>query len=257
MGAVAGGVGGKAAAAGGSPALPAGSGVIPQSTGRQTQPVTFAVLVFFTLAHSAGRPNRLSLVVVLRAVAFLGPIARQRCPLFFRAAVPAWLPKFSGGSAPAAAASQAALLTLIPLGERQVRLEFRGRLGANREGVAADAVTAAFASFIPSKGRGIDPALDFPRARTACAGRQSRVGRQIDGRSGTTAAVSPLSQKMQHVQVESLLISLSAQHDHSILLTDRWQQQKAGRPLEWWRCRNRGSIDSRVLSLRRPAKHRV
>jgi hypothetical protein len=98
-------------------------------------------------------------------------------------------------------------LDLIPIVEWHVRFAFRGRPAADREEAAAEAVAAAYASYVGLKARGKDPVRDFPSALAAYAVLHVRAGRQMGGRNSTTDALSPLAQRKRGFRVESLHVS--------------------------------------------------
>ena len=88
-----------------------------------------------------------------------------------------------------------------------MRFAFRGRSAADREEAAAEAVAAAYASYVSLKARGKDPVRDFPSALAAYAVLHVKAGRQMGSRNSTTDALSPLAQRKRGFRVESLHMS--------------------------------------------------
>jgi hypothetical protein len=128
--------------------------------------------------------------------------------------------------APAAGHSTSEFLTLIPIVERQARFAFRDRSAADREEAAAEAVAAAYASYVGLKARGKDPVRDFPSALAAYAVLHVKAGRKMCGRNCTTDALSPLAQRKRGFRVESLHVSAGVARDHLQSTTDRRRQDE-------------------------------
>jgi hypothetical protein len=123
--------------------------------------------------------------------------------------------------APAAGHSTAEFLELIPIVQRQARFAFRGRPEADREEVAAEAVAAAYASYVGLRARGKDPVRDFPCALAAYAVLHVKAGRLMGSGNSTTDALSPLAQRKRGFRVESLHVSGGIPRDNVHSTTDR------------------------------------
>jgi hypothetical protein len=95
-------------------------------------------------------------------------------------------------------------LDLLPAIERHARITFRGRPPADREEAAAEAVAAAYASYVRLIGRGKDPARDFPSHLATYAVLHVKAGRQVGGWSSSTDALSPLARRERGFRVEAL-----------------------------------------------------
>jgi hypothetical protein len=128
--------------------------------------------------------------------------------------------------APAAGYCTAEFLELIPIVERQVRFAFRGRSAADREEAAAEAVAAAYASYVGLKSRGKDPVRDFPTALAAYAVLHVKAGRLMGSGNSTTDALSPLAQRKRGFRVESLPTSSGAARDRVHATSDRRRQDE-------------------------------
>jgi hypothetical protein len=114
---------------------------------------------------------------------------------------------------PAVAQSHAAFLALIPTVEKHVRFAFRGRPEVDREEAAAEAVAAAYVSYVSLMARGKNPLRDFPSALVAYAVLRAKVGRQTGSPNSTTDALSPLAQRKRGFKVESLPTSSGIARD--------------------------------------------
>ena len=95
-------------------------------------------------------------------------------------------------------------LTLIPIVTRHARIVFRGRPAAEREEAVAEAVAAAFESYLALKARGQDPVRDFPSVMATFAVLHVQTGRHVGGHQNTTDVLSPQAQARHHFQVASL-----------------------------------------------------
>jgi hypothetical protein len=115
--------------------------------------------------------------------------------------------------APTAAQSHAEFLALIPTVEKHARFAFRGRPEVDREEAAAEAVAAAYVSYVSLTARGKNPLRDFPSALVAYAVLHAKVGRQTGSPNSTTDALSPLAQRKQGFKVESLPTSSGIARD--------------------------------------------
>jgi hypothetical protein len=130
------------------------------------------------------------------------------------------------GRAPAAGRSTAEFLQLIPIVERQARFAFRGRPEADREEAAAEAVAAAYASYVGLKARGRNPVRDFPTALAAYAVLHVKAGRQMGSRNNSTDALSPLAQRKRGFRVEPLPNSFGVARDRLQSTNDRRRQDE-------------------------------
>jgi hypothetical protein len=122
---------------------------------------------------------------------------------------------------PVAGHSTVEFLDLIPIVERQVRFAFRDRSAADREEAAAEAVAAAYASYVRLSARGKDPVRDFPCALAAYAVLHVKAGRLMGSKNGTTDALSPLAQRKRGFRVEPLHMSGGIARDYLHSTTDR------------------------------------
>jgi hypothetical protein len=127
---------------------------------------------------------------------------------------------------PVAGHSTVEFLDLIPIVERQARFAFRGRPEADREEAAAEAVAAAYASYVSLKARGKDPVRDFPSALAAYAVLHVKAGRRVGSKNSTTDALSPLAQRKRGFRVESLRTSSGAARDRVHSTSDRRRQDE-------------------------------
>jgi hypothetical protein len=98
----------------------------------------------------------------------------------------------------------AEFLALYPVVERHARVVFRGRNPTDREEAAAEAVAAAFESYVALKARGQDPVRDFPTAMATFAVLHVKDGRHVGGRRCRKDVLSPQAQQVHGFQVESL-----------------------------------------------------
>ena len=145
---------------------------------------------------------------------------------------------------PASAATHphAEFLALIPTVERHVSYAFRGRPQDDREEAAAEAVAAAYASYVSLKARGKDPVRDFPAALIAFAVLHARVGRQVSSRNSSTDVLSPLAQRRRGFRVESLPTAPGTACDHVRSTTDRRRDE-----FSEWLCDNtRSAVPDQV-----------
>lgn len=106
--------------------------------------------------------------------------------------------------APAAGYCTAEFLELIPIVERQVRFAFRGRSAADREEAAAEAVAAAYESYVKLTARGKNPARNFPSAFAAYAILHVKAGHHVGSSSSSTDVLSPRAWKKRGFRVEPL-----------------------------------------------------
>jgi hypothetical protein len=143
------------------------------------------------------------------------------------------------GPAPAAGQSHAGFLALIPTVERHARFAFRGRPAADREEAAAEAVAAAYASYVRLTARGKDPVRDFPFALIAYAVLHAKVGRQVGSPNSTTDVLSPLAQRKRGFKVEPLPTSSGVARDRLHSTADRRRQDEFD---EWLRDNTRSAV---------------
>jgi hypothetical protein len=128
--------------------------------------------------------------------------------------------------APAAGHPTTEFLDLLPIVERQVRFAFRGRPAVDREEAAAEAVAAAYASYVGLKARGKDPVRDFPSALAAYAVLHVKAGRMMGSGNSTTDALSPLAQRKRGFRVEPLPKSFGVARDRLQSTNDRRRQDE-------------------------------
>lgn len=94
-------------------------------------------------------------------------------------------------------------LALEPVVRRHARVAFRDRYGEEREEAEAEAVAAAFESFVALKKRGVDAAA-FPSALAIYAVLHVKDGRHVGGRSSSRDVLSPKARQRRHFHVFSL-----------------------------------------------------
>jgi hypothetical protein len=114
---------------------------------------------------------------------------------------------------PENASTHAEFLTLSPIVERHARVVFRYCNPLDREEAVAEAVAAAFESYIALKARGKDPVRDFPTAMATFAALHVKDGRHVGGRSSSQDVLSRKAQGRHHFHVESLPSSLRNSFD--------------------------------------------
>jgi hypothetical protein len=95
-------------------------------------------------------------------------------------------------------------LNLVPLIRRHALVTFRHRSAADREEAAAEAVAAAFESYLALKSRGKDPAKEFPSILAVFAVLHVKDDRHVGGRSSSTDVLSPKAQQRRGFRVEAL-----------------------------------------------------
>jgi hypothetical protein len=86
-------------------------------------------------------------------------------------------------------------LALGPVIERHARIAFRNRSGQDQDEAVAEAIAAAFESYVRLKARGKDPVHEFPTIMATFAVLHVKTGRHVGGRSSSTDV---LSRKAQH-----------------------------------------------------------
>jgi hypothetical protein len=114
---------------------------------------------------------------------------------------PASIPRF------AATEPHAEFLSLYPIVSRHARIVFRGRSPADQEEATAEAVAAAFESYVRLKDRGMNPARDFPSALATFAALHVKGDRHVGGKISSTDVLSPNAQRRHGFRVESLSLS--------------------------------------------------
>jgi len=102
------------------------------------------------------------------------------------------------------AAAHAEFLSLCPIVERHARTVLRHRDPADREESAAEAVAAAFESYLGLKARGKDPVHDFPTRMATFAVLHVQDGRHVGGHASTRDVLSPQAQQKHGFRVEAL-----------------------------------------------------
>jgi hypothetical protein len=130
------------------------------------------------------------------------------------------VPSHSGAAGP-----HAEFLQLYPLVERHAQFVFRGRPRAERDEAVAEAVAAAFASYVRLKARGKDPVHDFPWAVAIYATLHVKDGRHVGGRSSSQDALARKAQRRRAFSVEPLLVSTRTSHE-SLYATVRGQREQ-------------------------------
>jgi hypothetical protein len=98
----------------------------------------------------------------------------------------------------------AEFLSLFPAIVRHARFAFRHRNAVDREEAEAEAVAAAFESFVGLKLRGKDPARDFPTLIGTFAVLHVKDGGHVGGHSSSKDALSAKAQAVHGFRVESL-----------------------------------------------------
>jgi len=94
-------------------------------------------------------------------------------------------------------------LTLKPVVERHARIVFRNLFPADREEAVAEAVAAAFQSFVSLTRRGKDP-FQFPSVVATRAAQRVWNGRRVGARLAGRDVFSPLAQQSRRFRVHSL-----------------------------------------------------
>jgi hypothetical protein len=100
--------------------------------------------------------------------------------------------------------AHAEFLDLIPTIERHARFAFRGRAAAEQEEAAAEAVAAAYESYVKLTARGMNPARNFPSAFAAYAVLHVKAGHHVGSSSSSTDVLSPRAWKKRGFRVEPL-----------------------------------------------------
>src|SRR5262249_426255 len=98
----------------------------------------------------------------------------------------------------------AEFLSLYPVIARHARIAFRDRPAADRDEAEAEAVAAAYESFLSLKARGQDPAREFPTLMATFAVLHLKNERHVGGRSSSKDVLSPRAQKCHGFTVERL-----------------------------------------------------
>src|SRR5262249_36604790 len=84
---------------------------------------------------------------------------------------------------------------------------FRGRSATDREEATAEAVAAAFESFVRLKERGKNPAQDFPRSMARLAALHVKDDRHVGGRSSSKDVLARKAQQKHGFAGEALPVS--------------------------------------------------
>ena len=98
-------------------------------------------------------------------------------------------------------------LQLCPIIERHVRIAFRGHPLSEIEEAVAEAVGAAFVSYLHLKKRGKDPVRDFPSAMATFAALHVRSDRHVGGRSSSRDVMSTRAQRKRGFRLQSLSVA--------------------------------------------------
>jgi len=110
-------------------------------------------------------------------------------------------------------------LAVIPIVERRALLVFRHLLPSDREEAVAEAVAAAFVSYVSLKARGLNPVLALASRLAALAVLRVKDDRHVGGRVSSTDVLSRKAQQLRGFVVQSLPISVScpgASREHYI-----------------------------------------
>ena len=95
-------------------------------------------------------------------------------------------------------------LQLRPIIDRHARVVFRTSTEVDREEASAEAVAAAFESYLRLKKRGKDPVQSFPSLMATFAARHVKDGRHVGGRRTSSDALSFTAQQKHGFRVASL-----------------------------------------------------
>jgi hypothetical protein len=136
-------------------------------------------------------------------------------------------------SSPGNSHPHAEFLSLCPLVERQARLTFRHRNPAEREEAVAEAVAAAFESYVRLKKHGKDPVQEVPAALASFAVLHSKEDRHVGGRSNSRDVLSPKARRQHGFRVESLPISFRTSFEHLYAQVSGQEQQDAFEECLW------------------------
>lgn len=101
----------------------------------------------------------------------------------------------------------AEFLALARVVEQHARITFRAQNAPEQEEAVAEAVAAAFESYVRLKARGQDPVRDFPSAMATFAVLHIKDGRHVGGCSSSLDVLSPKAQQIHGFHVASLPIS--------------------------------------------------
>ncbi len=96
---------------------------------------------------------------------------------------------------------------LCPIIERHVRIVFRHHLASEIEEAVAEAVGAAFVSYLRLKASGKDPVRDFPSAMATFAALHVKNDRHVGGRSSSRDVLSARAQRTRGFRLESLNVA--------------------------------------------------
>jgi hypothetical protein len=95
-------------------------------------------------------------------------------------------------------------LLLYPIVQRHARVVFRRRHEVDKEELTAEAVAAAFASYVTLKARGKDPIRDFPSVMAKFAVLRAQDDRLVGGKTNSKDVLSSKAQRRRGFKVESL-----------------------------------------------------
>lgn len=98
----------------------------------------------------------------------------------------------------------AEFLVLVRVVERHARVVFRDRNEVDREEAVAEALAAAFESYVALKQRGQDPVQEFPSVMARFAVLHVKGDRHVGGRSSSRDVLSRKAQWKHAFRVESL-----------------------------------------------------
>lgn len=95
-------------------------------------------------------------------------------------------------------------LSLLPIVQRHARVAFRALPAVHREEAVAEAVAAAFESYVRLKARGKDPVRDFPSQMAHFGVLHVKDGRHVGGKSSSKDVMSAKAQQRHRFTVEPL-----------------------------------------------------
>jgi DNA-binding NarL/FixJ family response regulator len=104
-------------------------------------------------------------------------------------------------------------LSLMPVVKRHAQIAFRNLPSVHREEAVAEAVAAAFESYVALKSRGQDPVRDFPSKMASFAVLHVKDGRHVGGRSSSRDVLSRKAQQKHGFRVEPLPRSTRRSHE--------------------------------------------
>lgn len=95
-------------------------------------------------------------------------------------------------------------LTLLPIVERHARVAFRGRPEVHREEAVAEAIAAAFESYVRLKAAGRDPIRDYPSQMAVYAVLHVKDDRHVGGAASSKDVLSHRARRKHGFQVQAL-----------------------------------------------------